>query len=289
MNRKTTLLLIAVSSALILGLWLGAWYVGTQLVPMKAFTNQPLADVFSSINALFAGFAFCGVILTVYLQIQELQDTRQVLLDTANANIITADYSKTNAIVELNQTYWSEYFLGIKNSAFRQLIPAMASRHYFEVLISQFFIAERMMPSKESWHKISQVSLYKTFEEFDAVRLTDYRNLRELINFFTILAYHKDAKDIIARCDFEYSNWRPMFWMIAIAQETIYLSDVTVRKYSAPFYFKEAIEKLDFIYGFTPIRNANELISFLADHPKLVKQYNLDKEHLDLAQWVPVG
>jgi len=64
---------------MILGLWLGAWYVGTQQEGMRTFTSQPLADVFSSINALFAGFAFCGVILTVYLQIQELQDTREVL------------------------------------------------------------------------------------------------------------------------------------------------------------------------------------------------------------------
>ncbi|PYE30037.1 hypothetical protein DFP83_1323, partial [Idiomarina fontislapidosi] len=60
MKKSTTLLLISVSSSMILGLWLGAWYVGTQQEGMRTFTSQPLADVFSSINALFAGFAFCG-------------------------------------------------------------------------------------------------------------------------------------------------------------------------------------------------------------------------------------
>ena len=56
MKRKTTLLIISTSSALILGLWLGAWYVGTEQTVIRQFTSQPLADVFSSINALFAGF-----------------------------------------------------------------------------------------------------------------------------------------------------------------------------------------------------------------------------------------
>jgi hypothetical protein len=58
MKRTTTLLLVSVSSAMILGLWLGAWYVGTQQDTIRLFTTQHIADVFSSINALFAGFAF---------------------------------------------------------------------------------------------------------------------------------------------------------------------------------------------------------------------------------------
>ena len=45
MKRKTTLLLIAVSSSMILGLWLGAWYIGIQPNALKDITNQPVADL----------------------------------------------------------------------------------------------------------------------------------------------------------------------------------------------------------------------------------------------------
>jgi len=289
MTRRTTLLLIAFSSALILGLWLGAWYVGTQLVPIKAFTNQPLADVFSSINALFAGFAFCGVILTVYLQIQELQDTRQVLAETSIANKTTADYAKESAIVDLFQTYCSEYFQKVKNSSMSALIPAMASREYFEFMISRFFVAEQKTLSKDYWPKISKVSRIKSYAAFEKAEQDNRYKLDELINFFTILAYQKDAGEVIARCDFSYSWWRPMFWMIAIAQEIRYQSNPIVRQYATALYFKEVVKKLDQIYGFTPIASATDLIELIKNHPKLVHHYKLDAEHLNLALWQTKG
>lgn len=286
MKRKTTLLLISISSALIFGLWLGAWYVGTQQGVMRAFTTQPLADVFSSVNALFAGFAFCGVILTVYLQIQELQDTRQVLAETANANKTTADYAKESAIVDLFQTYCSEYFQHVKNASMNVLIPAMASRGYFEFVISRFFVAEQLALSRQDWPRIRLVTRSKSFNEFKLAEQNDRYKLDELINFFTILAYQKDAGDVIARCDFSYSWWRPMFWMIAMAQELRYQSNETVRKYGTALYFKEVVKKLDQAYGLTPINNASELIDLIKDHPKLSKQYQLDERHTLPESWV---
>ncbi|MFH5975381.1 hypothetical protein ACHM2L_16045, partial [Clostridium perfringens] len=76
LKRRTLLNVIMVVFALIVGIWIGAWYFGMQPL-MKQFTPQPLADIFSSVNALFAGLAFGGVILTIYLQIKELQETRE--------------------------------------------------------------------------------------------------------------------------------------------------------------------------------------------------------------------
>lgn len=285
MKRKTTLLLISFSSALIIGVWLGAWYVGTQQGLIKAFTSQPLADVFSSVNALFAGFAFCGVILTVYLQIQELQDTRLVLAETANANKTTADYAKESAIVDLFQTYCSEYFQNVKNSSMNVLIPAMASREYFDFVISRFFVANQMDLSEQVWGKVSKVSRCKSYEEFKTSEQHDRYKLDELINFFTILAYQKDAGDVIARCDFSYSWWRPMFWMIALAQELRYQSSETIRLYGTALYFKEVVKRLDKAYNMVPINNAADLIALIGGHPKLVKQYQLDELHLQAEYW----
>ena len=263
MKRKTTLLIISTSSALILGLWLGAWYVGTEQTVIRQFTSQPLADVFSSINALFAGFAFCGVILTVYLQIQELQDTREVLAETAKANNTTAEYAKENAIVELFQTYCSDYFQNVKNSSMNILIPAMASRGYFDFVISRFFVAEQLSLSEADWPRISLVSRYSTFEEFK----------------------ENEAGDVIARCDFSYSWWRPMFWMIAIAQELRYDNSPTIQKYGTALYFKEVVKMLDEAYALKPIETGIELVDLIKEHPKLSKQYQLDDLHKLPEQW----
>lgn len=285
MKRKTTLFLISVSSSLILGLWLGAWYIGIQPNILKNFTNQPIADLFSSINALFAGFAFCGVILTVYLQIQELQDTRVVLDETAKANKMTADYAKENAIVELFRTYCSEYFQEVKNSSMNVLIPAVASKEYFDFLVSRFFVAEQKHLNVISWERIKEVSHYKSYDEFKVGEQHDRYKLDELINFFTILAYQKDAIDVIGRCDFSYSWWRPMFWMIAIAQDSRYHSNEAIKFYGTKPYFKEVVKRLDAAYGLNPIDNIQEMISLIKDHPKLNKQYNLDPNHLELNSW----
>ncbi|MEC7643138.1 hypothetical protein [Idiomarina sp.] len=285
MKKSTTLLLISVSSSMILGLWLGAWYVGTQQEGMRTFTSQPLADVFSSINALFAGFAFCGVILTVYLQIQELQDTREVLSETAKANKTTADYAKESAIVDLFQTYCSEYFQGVKNSSMNVLIPAMASRGYFEYVISRFFVAGQLQLSTKDWERIGLVTRCKDFEEFKVKEQEDRYKLDELINFFTILAYQKDAGDVIARCDFSYSWWRPMFWMIAYGQEIRFEGNEQVKKYGTPLYFKDVVKKLDEAYKCEPIQNLSDVIDLIRDHPKLCKQYHLDEKHLSLESW----
>lgn len=252
---------------------------------MRTFTSQPLADVFSSINALFAGFAFCGVILTVYLQIQELQDTREVLSETAKANKTTADYAKESAIVDLFQTYCSEYFQGVKNSSMNVLIPAMASRGYFEYVISRFFVAGQLQLSTKDWERIGLVTRCKDFEEFKVKEQEDRYKLDELINFFTILAYQKDAGDVIARCDFSYSWWRPMFWMIAYGQEIRFEGNEQVKKYGTPLYFKDVVKKLDEAYKCEPIQNLSDVIDLIRDHPKLCKQYHLDEKHLSLENW----
>lgn len=285
MKRKTTLLLIAVSSSMILGLWLGAWYIGIQPNALKDITNQPVADLFSSVNALFAGFAFCGVILTVYLQIQELQDTRVVLDETAKANKMSADYAKENAIVELFKTYCSEYFQEVKNSSMNVLIPAVASKEYFDFIVSRFFVAEQQELSISSWERIKTVSHYKNYDEFKSCEQHDRYKLDELINFFTILAYQKDAVEVIGRCDFSYSWWRPMFWMLAIAQDSRYKNNDLIVKYGTKPYFKEVVQRLDLAYCLKPIENIQELVSLIKDHPKLKVQYNLDPNHVELSNW----
>jgi hypothetical protein len=165
------------------------------------------------------------------------------------------------------------------------LIPAMSSHDYFHFLISRFYVAEQTELPQESWERISLVSRYKTIDDFKVGEQNDRYKLDELINFFTILAYQKDASEVIARCDFSYSWWRPMFWMIAIAQQQRYETRPLVKKYGTAPYFKNVLVKLDNIYSQEAILCPEDLVKLIKDHPKLLNHYKLDERHLESKQW----
>ncbi|MEG2115493.1 MAG: hypothetical protein RRZ38_16585, partial [Hafnia sp.] len=54
-------LTVVAAISLIIGIWIGAWWwVSNPSDFIKSLTTQPLADTFSSVNALFAGLACAG-------------------------------------------------------------------------------------------------------------------------------------------------------------------------------------------------------------------------------------
>lgn len=156
---------------LIIGIWLGAWWwVATPSAFIKNLTSQPLADTFSSVNALFAGLACAGVLVTIYLQMRELAVTADDLKKTAEANTATAraisDTASANgemakaslkvailaderSVLDLFQVYCSQYFQEVKNSSMSVLIPCAASKEYFDFVVSRFFVAEQLSLSSQ--------------------------------------------------------------------------------------------------------------------------------------------
>lgn len=64
-------------TTLILGIWAGGWLVAFEPGFLQGHTTQPLSDVFSSVNALFAGLAFCGLIATIYLQYRDMEGAKK--------------------------------------------------------------------------------------------------------------------------------------------------------------------------------------------------------------------
>ena len=115
MERREGFRIIVPVFILIIGIWIGAWYVGMLSDFFLGKTEQPIADTFNSVNALFAGLAFGGVIITIYLQMRELQETREELKKTAEANAEMARASNERAVLELFKTYCSDYFQKIKD------------------------------------------------------------------------------------------------------------------------------------------------------------------------------
>lgn len=295
MKRFTTLQFTGIVLLFIFGIWVGAWLVAAAPI-FKHISTQPLSDMFAAINALFAGFAFSGVVITVWFQNHELKDTKEELQrtarsaeDTAKANQASAQSNQRmvahldeQAILELFKTYCSEYFQVVKNASMSVLIPCVASKEYYEYVVSRFFVADQLEFPEQCWERVSRCTYYKSYEEFRKAEQNDRYKLDELINFFTLLTGRINSKDIIATCDFSYSWWRPLLWMIAMGQEQRYKENELVRTYGTPTYLMSVVKKLDEIYKLKPFANDRDAWEFITRHPK-VRHYGLDPEFLELA------
>jgi hypothetical protein len=78
-NDSGLILISVIVLILIIGIWLVNLCLLKDLDPVKRGT---FGDMFGSINALFSGLAFTGIILTILLQRKELALQRQELKDT---------------------------------------------------------------------------------------------------------------------------------------------------------------------------------------------------------------
>jgi len=253
---------------------------------LKPYTSQPIADAFSGINALFAGLAFGGVIFTIWLQTRDLDETKEELKKTAEASAAMAEANTAmargadeRAVLEMFQTYCSDYFQTVKDSSMSVLIPCVASRRYCEFVATRFFVAGQVQLPPEVWEKVSRASYCKTWEEFKQQEQRYRYKLDELINFFTLLVGRSNAGDIVARCDVSYSWWRPLLWLIAKGQQDHYDAHPVVRQYATPMTLKDTLVKLDRIYAFQPFRTDDEFWDFFLNHPK-IKSYRLDDAYL---------
>lgn len=288
LNQRAVLKLVLFIISTILLIWLGAWLsVVYQKSLISELTTQPLADVFNSINALFAGFAFGGVIVTVYLQILEMQDTRDELKRTADANLRTseanlkmAELSDERAILDLFNVYCSEYFQTVKNSSMSVLIPAVASKAYFDFVVSRLFVAEQQTFPDSDWTKFSQSTYSKSLDDFKSEDQFNRYKLDELMNFFNILTGRQDPQGVIKRCDFSYAWWRPLFWMLASSMKERYQTIETVKNFSTPPIFPDTVVKLDELYGFKPFSSDVEMWEYVKTHPK-IKSYGVDELHFN--------
>lgn len=214
--------------------------------------------------------------------------TAEAVGKTAEANGLMADASlkmvthyNERSVLDMFQVYCSDYFQGVKDSSMSVLIPCVASKKYFDYVISRFFVANQQPFPQDCWERVSNVSYCNSYEEFVSQEQRYRYKLDELINFFTVLTGRENSRDIIKRCDFSYSWWRPLFWMIASQQKKRYETNETVRKFATPLYFPDVVKELDAIYGFTPFLNDQQMWEFIVNHPKIIS-YGLDPAHCQL-------
>lgn len=69
----------------VLSIWSGAWYGIDHFINIDTGVTESIAargqfgDKFGAVNALFAGFAFAGIIFTIFLQNREIKQTKKML------------------------------------------------------------------------------------------------------------------------------------------------------------------------------------------------------------------
>lgn len=79
-DNSITLIVIVISVITVIVMsWI---YTYSTLKPLEETTRGTFGDMFGGLNALFSGFAFGGIILTIFLQSRELSLQRDELRDT---------------------------------------------------------------------------------------------------------------------------------------------------------------------------------------------------------------
>ena len=269
---------IFASLFIIIGIWMGGWI----FADYAEITKQPVNDIFGSLSALFGGLAFAGVVISIYMQLDELKDTRAELAQTAESNKLMANEAKEKAILELYQTYCSERFQIIKTSSFRVLISAIQNKDYADFMISRFFVVSSFKLTKD----ISlALPIYKddleiSYDNFKEKEQFDRFRLDELINFFILLSEKNSSKEVIKNCDFFYDWWRPLFWFISELQIIYYnkQDNDLLRKYSKPHYLRNVVKNLDKIYEHKSFETSSDVWKYILEHPKIVS-YCIDKRY----------
>lgn len=268
---------------MILIIWSSFWfaYYNPENSFIKNITNKSFGDIFNSVNALFAGLGTIGIIITL---INQLSDSEEI----SKSVIATGTEAKEKAILDLYQTFSTEYFQQVKSSSHKVMISAVKNKDYCDFMISRFFVISEDVDDEIDYINIDYTKVTdseKNRISFNKEEQIDRFKLDELINFFTLLSNKSSSKEIIKSCDFFYDWWRPLFWLIAIRQLEYYATlskeHKDLKHYCKKPKFINVVKKLDEIYEYESFNDKNNYIMFwdyFLNHPK-IKSYKIDKRY----------
>lgn len=276
----------------VLLIWSVSWYYFYYADDafIQNIKDKPLGDFFDTINVLFGGLGLAGVIVTLLHQINDTSNldkrnkaVANALLETAISNKIMANETREKAILDLYQTFCSEYFQTIKTASMNAVIMAIQNKDYCDFMISRFFVIsnktlelELLLQSK----KYKDLSTNNPSMNILEKEQSDRFKLDELINFFTLLSNKNESDAIIKNCDFFYDWWRPLFWFLSIQQLEYYNTNNLVQKYSQKPYLNDVVKRLDAIYGWKPFTSSEEFWNYFLEHPKM-QSYGIDPKFKD--------
>ena len=127
MIDKRNLLLIVLGVVAVI-LIIGLWYLNYYFMVDKA-DRGTFGDMFGSVNAIFSGLAFAGIIITIYLQGNELSLQRKELVETREVLKRTAEAQEESEKAMIRQA--ENLKISAKLSALNTLVD-----HYSKMLDS---------------------------------------------------------------------------------------------------------------------------------------------------------
>lgn len=139
-------------------------------------------DVFGSLNVLFSGLAFSGVIAALILQVYQMRHLSE-----------TTEKERIDRTLELFQTFRLEDMYTARSTAWKARTKWFTDPKYRKRQIDHLF-PHSLAPIGD------QVTLAEDSEERKAIY--------DMLEFYSMLAYHPGSDDILKSFNFYYPWWR---------------------------------------------------------------------------------
>lgn len=191
-ENKTILVYISITLTIVLSAWLANYFLLKDLTPEKRGT---FGDMFGSVNAIFSGLAFGGVIITILLQKKELKLQRKELRETRKEFHIQ---NKTLKLQRFENTFFQLLNLHneivtkvqITKSIGHSKFQVFQGRAAFKIYVEHFFDTLMTIPKEEIENAYKRIYLHlsESYIEFynnkGGLDLSNYyRNLYHIFKF----------------------------------------------------------------------------------------------------------
>jgi hypothetical protein len=179
--------------------WVSCWWLVTMFI--KGSTENTawvqrgqFGDLFGSVNALFSGLAFAGIIITIFLQKEELALQRKELRDTRKV-------FKTQTITMKRQRFESTFFSMLSlHFGFIQSLKYndnIRGADTLSELTENFKIAVRDITEYKDHHYLTYMNRYSTFHSLLYPMTSQY--LQSLIALHRIIQQYSTDEKIRTR------------------------------------------------------------------------------------------
>lgn len=167
-RRHTTVVVVAFLTVVLV------WFLYPTLAPklMGVQSYNELAGMFGGLEALFAGLAFAGVIVAIFLQMEELRQTREEMERSADAlteqvqlMAQTAEITERTAVIMSSQT--GEMKRATHAAAFKSVFDILQAE---DVRAARGYVINHLAGmDHELWGSIQVENAEKVIYTYDAV------------------------------------------------------------------------------------------------------------------------
>lgn len=197
-KNKTGVFIGIASVLVVIVLWGISWSLIIHSACFKDWSERAaFGDMFGAISALFSGFAFAGIIITIYLQTKELELQRKELEDTRTEIRGQKEQLTQQTTLLINQSFEDKFFklLSFHNQIINSIEYTQRTSYHNSnamlILHGRKKFQEIFTELKDHYNKekgpIEQdkinKALTKIYESYEIILGSYFRNLYYLINY----------------------------------------------------------------------------------------------------------